>query len=308
VCKMKACTSPPWRLKSPSSPASGARPLQFTEEQIERYSRHIILPEVGGEGQRKLLASRVLIVGAGGLGSPAGLYLAAAGVGTIGIVDSDAVELSNLQRQVLHATSCLGKAKCLSAQDTMEDLNPDVRVVPYNERLTSANALRIIADYDVVLDGSDNFPTRYLVNDACVMAGKPLCHAGILRFEGQVTTIVPGAGPCYRCVYPEPPPPGLVPSCQEAGILGVTAGVVGLLQATEAVKLILGIGHSLVGRLLLYSALDTGFREVRVPRRPDCAICGENPTVTELIDYEQFCGLAPSRTTPEEVARDHDPD
>ena len=268
----------------------GAKPrIPFTDDQIERYSRHIILPEVGGDGQRKLLASKLLIIGAGGLGSPAGLYLAAAGVGTIGIVDSDAVELSNLQRQVLHATSCLGRAKCLSAKDTMENLNPDVQVVPYQQRLTSANAMEIIGGYDVVLDGSDNFPTRYLVNDACVMAAKPLCHAGIFRFEGQVTTIVPGRGPCYRCLYPEPPPPGLVPSCQEAGILGVTAGVVGLLQATEAAKLILGIGELLVGRLLLYSALDASFRDVRVPRRSDCPVCGENPTITKLIDYEQFC-------------------
>jgi adenylyltransferase/sulfurtransferase len=273
----------------PPGNGGGRIQIQFTDDQIERYSRHIILSEVGGDGQRKLLASRVLIIGAGGLGSPAGLYLAAAGVGTIGIVDSDTVELSNLQRQVLHATSRLGRAKCLSAKCAMEDLNPDVQVMPHHERLTSANALRIIGDYDVVLDGSDNFPTRYLVNDACVMAGKPLCHAGILRFEGQVTTIVPGKGPCYRCLYPEPPPPGLVPSCQQAGVLGVTAGVVGLLQATEAVKLILGIGEPLIGRLLLYGALDASFRDVRVQRRSDCPVCGESPTITELIDYEEFC-------------------
>jgi len=247
----------------------------FTEEQVERYSRHILLQEVGGRGQRKLLAARVLVIGAGGLGSPVGLYLAAAGVGTIGVVDCDAVELSNLQRQVLHATPDLGQRKCLSAQATMEAINPDVTVIPHDLRLTSANAMEVISNYDVVVDGADNFPTRYLVNDACVMAGKPLCHAGILRFEGQVTTIVPGSGPCYRCLYPEPPPPGLVPSCQEAGILGVTAG----------------IGQPLIGRLLLYNALEAGFRELRVPRRPDCAVCGPRPTITELIDYELFCRM-----------------
>jgi adenylyltransferase/sulfurtransferase len=203
------------------------------------------------------------------------------------------VDLSNLQRQVLHCTPRLGQPKCLSAKQTIEDLNPDVHVIPYHERLTSANILDIIADYDVVLDGSDNFPTRYLVNDACVMSRKPLCHAGILRFEGQVTTIVPGEGPCYRCLYPEPPPPGLVPSCQEAGILGVTAGVVGLIQATEAMKLLLGIGQPLVGRLLLYGGLDASFQEVRVSRHADCAVCGDSPTITELIDYQQFCGLQP---------------
>lgn len=263
----------------------------FTEEQIERYSRHIILPEVGGKGQRKLLESKVFVVGAGGLGSPVCLYLAAAGVGTVGLVDSDAVELSNLQRQVLHATSDLGRRKCLSARETMEAINPDVRVVTHDLRLNSANMLDIIRDYDIVVDGSDNFPTRYLVNDACVMSGKPLSHAGILRFEGQVTTIIPGQGPCYRCLYPEPPPPGMVPSCQEAGILGATAGVVGTIQAAEVLKLILGIGNPLAGRLLLYNALDMTFREVPVVRQPECPVCGDNPTVTELIDYEEFCSL-----------------
>ncbi len=263
----------------------------FTEEQIERYSRHIILPEVGGKGQRKLLESKVLVVGAGGLGSPVCLYLAAAGVGTIGIADSDTVELSNLQRQVLHATSDVGRSKCLSARETMEAINPDVRVVTHDLRLNSDNILDIIRDYDIVVDGSDNFPTRYLVNDACVMSGKPLSHAGILRFEGQVTTIIPGQGPCYRCLYPEPPPPGMVPSCQEAGILGATAGVVGTVQAAEVLKLILGIGNPLAGRLLLYNALDMTFREVSIARQPECPVCGDNPTVTELIDYEEFCSL-----------------
>ena len=267
----------------------------FTEEQIERYSRHILLPEVGGVGQRKLLDARVLIVGAGGLGSPVGLYLAAAGVGTIGIVDCDAVDTSNLQRQVLHTTRDVGRRKCLSAQEAMEAINPDVRVIPHDLRLTSENTLALLADYDLVVDGTDNFPTRYLLNDACVLTGKPLSHAGILRFEGQVTTILPGQGPCYRCLYPEPPPPGLVPSCQEAGILGATAGVIGTLQATEVLKLILGIGDPLAGRLLLYDALDMAFRTVRIARNPACPICGEAPTIHALIDYEQFCSLAAAR-------------
>jgi molybdopterin/thiamine biosynthesis adenylyltransferase len=263
----------------------------FTEEQIERYSRQILLPEVGGEGQRKLLAAKVLLVGAGGLGSPVGLYLAAAGVGTIGVADSDRVELSNLQRQVLHATRDLGSEKCLSAKATMEGINPDVHVVPLSIRLRSQNILGIIADYDIIVDGSDNFPTRYLVNDACVLTGKPLSHAGILRFDGQVTTIVPGRGPCYRCLYPHPPPPGIVPSCQEAGVLGATAGVVGCLQATEVIKLILGIGEPLVGRLLLYDGLEMTIRTIRMRRDPACAVCGDSPTITELADYEEFCGL-----------------
>ncbi|NIO76581.1 MAG: molybdopterin-synthase adenylyltransferase MoeB [Armatimonadetes bacterium] len=275
--------------------------MEFTEEQIERYSRHIILPEVGGKGQRRLLDAKVLIVGAGGLGSPTGLYLAAAGVGTIGVADSDAVEMSNLQRQLLHSTPDLGRQKCLSAKETMEAINPDVSVVPHDVRLTSANILDIIAGYDVVVDGSDNFPTRYLVNDACVMARKPLSHAGILRFEGQVTTIIPGEGPCYRCLYPDPPPPGLVPSCQEAGILGAVAGVVGTIQAGEVLKLILGIGDTLVGRLLLYNALEVTFREMRIARHSDCPVCGDHPTVTALIDYEEFCSLRGSGSVSEEV-------
>ncbi|MFB3883386.1 MAG: molybdopterin-synthase adenylyltransferase MoeB [Armatimonadota bacterium] len=265
--------------------------IEFSEEQVERYSRHIILPEVGGAGQSRLLRAKVLLIGAGGLGSPVGLYLAAAGVGHIGIVDSDVVEISNLQRQVLHATADVGRPKCLSARDTMTAINPDVEVAPYHLRLTSETILDVIGDYDVVVDGADNFPTRYLVNDACVMAGKPLAHAGILRFEGQVTTIVPGQGPCYRCLYPDPPPPGLVPSCQEAGILGATAGVIGTIQATEVLKLILGIGDLLVGRLLLYSGLEMTFRVVRVARQLDCPVCGERPTITRLMDYEEFCSL-----------------
>jgi adenylyltransferase/sulfurtransferase len=275
--------------------------MSFTEEQIERYSRHIILPEVGGKGQRRLLEARVLIIGAGGLGSPVGLYLAAAGVGNIGLVDSDAVELSNLQRQILHTTSDLGRHKCLSARESMEAINPDVRVIPHELRLTSDNILDIIAGYDIVVDGSDNFPTRYLVNDACVMAGKPLSHAGILRFEGQVTTILPGQGPCYRCLYPDPPPPGLVPSCQEAGILGATAGVMGTIQAAEVLKLILGIGNPLAGRILLFNALEMTFRELRVPRHPNCPLCGSHPTITRLIDYEEFCSLRGGRPVSGEV-------
>ncbi len=267
----------------------------FTDEQIERYSRHILLPEVGGAGQQRLLEAKVLIIGAGGLGSPLALYLAAAGVGTIGIVDSDAVELSNLQRQVLHTTADLGQRKCLSAKESMEAINPGVQVRPYDMRLTSANVLEIIADYDIVADGADNFPTRYLVNDACVLTGTPLVHAGILRFEGQATTIVPGRGPCYRCLYPEPPPPGMVPSCQEAGVLGATAGLLGLVQANEVLKLILGIGEPLIGRLLLYDGLEMTFRVIRFGRRADCPICGESPTIHALIDYEQFCGLVAGR-------------
>jgi adenylyltransferase/sulfurtransferase len=263
----------------------------FSEGQIERYSRHIILREVGGKGQSKLLESRVLIVGAGGLGSPVGLYLAAAGVGTIGLVDSDAVDLSNLQRQILHTTADLGRPKCLSARETMEGINPDVCVVPHQCRLDSANVLNVVADYDVVVDGADNFPTRYLVNDACVMQGKPLSHAGILRFEGHVTTIVPGRGPCYRCLYPEPPPPGLVPSCQEAGILGAVAGIVGSIQAAEVLKLILGIGDPLIGRLLVFDGLEMSFRSVEIPRDPGCPVCGDRPTITAPIDYEEFCRL-----------------
>ena len=276
--------------------------IGFTEEQIERYSRQIILPEVGGKGQRKLLEAKVLIVGAGGLGSPVGLYLAAAGVGKLGVVDSDKVELSNLQRQVLHSTADLGRPKCLSAKETMQALNPDVEVVPHQVRLTADNALDLLSGYDIVADGSDNFATRFLVNDACVMAGKPLSHAGILRFEGQVTTILPGRGPCYRCLYPEPPPPGTVPSCQEAGILGATAGVVGLIQATEVLKLILGIGEPLAGRLLLFNALDMIFKEVRIARDPGCRVCGDRPTVTTLIDYEEFCRLRGSKAVSEQAS------
>lgn len=264
-------------------------PLNFTEDQVKRYSRHIILKEVGGKGQQKLLAARVLLVGAGGLGSPAGFYLAAAGVGTLGIIDGDRVDLSNLQRQILHSTDDLGKSKVVSARETIEALNPDVTVQVYDERLTRDNALDIIRDYDLIVDGADNFATRYLVNDACVLLGKPNVHGSVFRFDGQATVFIPGQGPCYRCLYPAPPPPGTVPSCAEAGVLGVLPGLIGLIQATEAIKLILNTGTSLRGRLLLYNALSLEFNEVRLRQDPGCPICGENPTITQLVDYEEFC-------------------
>ncbi len=262
---------------------------EFTDEQIERYSRHIILPEVGGKGQKKLLESKVFLVGAGGLGSPAAFYLAAAGIGKIGISDNDNVDFSNLQRQILHSTKDVGYPKVQSAKETLEDLNPDVEVVPYTERLNSENIINIIKDYDVILDGSDNFPTRYLVNDACVMLGKPLSHGSIFRFDGQATTILPGRGPCYRCLYETPPPPDLVPSCQEAGVLGIIAGIIGVVQATEVIKLQLGKGNLLNGKLLLYDSLNMDFKKLNIQRNPSCPMCGENPTITELIDYEEFC-------------------
>lgn len=265
--------------------------MDFTDEQIERYSRHIILPEVGGLGQKKILQSKVLVIGTGGLGSPISFYLAAAGVGKLGLVDSDKVELNNLQRQIIHSTKDIGKEKTISAKEKLNSLNPDVEVITYQERVTSQNILDIIKDYDIVVDGSDNFPTRYLVNDACVLLNKPLSHGAILRFDGQVMTIVPGKGPCYRCLFQEPPPPGTVPSCQEAGILGVVAGVIGLIQATEVLKFILGKGELLIGKLLIFNALEMNFRKVKVPHNKNCAICGEKPTITKLIDYEEFCGL-----------------
>lgn len=265
--------------------------FDFSEEQIQRYSRHIILPKVGGKGQKKLLAAKALCIGSGGLGSPALLYLAAAGVGTIGVVDDDVVDFSNLQRQVIHTTRDVGIPKTDSAAEKIAALNPDVKVVKHSFRVDSSNIAGLIRDYDVILDGTDNFPTRFLINDACVMGKKPLVHAGIFRFEGQILDIVPGEGPCYRCLFPEPPPPGMVPSCQEAGILGCVAGVMGTIQATEAVKLVLGIGEPLVGRMLIFDALEMTFRKVKVPRDPQCAVCGANPTITELIDYERACSL-----------------
>src|SRR5205809_5815342 len=261
----------------------------LTKDQMERYSRQTILEEVGLQGQRKLLDSKVLIVGAGGLGSPAAIYLAAAGIGTLGIVDGDRVDLSNLHRQVMHFTHDIGRPKTQSARRTLEDINPDITVVPHQTVLTSENALEILADYDVVVNGSDNFHTRYLVNDACVMLRKPLVDASILKWEGQATAFLPGRG-CYRCLFPTPPPPGTVPSCAEAGILGAMCGVIGTIQAVETVKLILDLGDPLVNRLMLFDSLSMEFREVKIPRDPDCPLCGDNPTIHELIDYEAFCG------------------
>ena len=263
----------------------------FTDEQIERYSRHIILPEVGGIGQAKMLEAKVLLIGAGGLGSPAGYYLAAAGVGNIGIVDFDTVDLSNLQRQILHSTERIGQLKTESAKKTISGLNPDVNVKLFNERLTSANILDIFSGYEYILDGTDNFSTRYLINDACVMTGKTNIHGSILRFEGQATVFKPKVGPCYRCLYPEPPPPGMVPNCQEGGVLGVLAGIIGNIQAAETLKMILGIGKPLIGKLLLYDALNTEFRKLNLKRDVNCPVCGDAPTITELIDYEEFCGI-----------------
>lgn len=263
----------------------------FTEDQIKRYSRHIILPEVGGKGQKKLNNAKILVIGAGGLGCPVIIYLAAAGIGKIGVVDMDVVDLSNLQRQILHTTNDINKLKTLSVKEKVTALNPDVEIIQHNKKITSENALEIIKDYDVIIDGSDNFPTRYLVNDACVFENKPLIYGAIFRFEGQVTTIIPNDGPCYRCLFPEPPPPGMIPSCQEAGVLGVLPGIIGVIQATEAMKYILNIGNLLKGRMMLYDALRMEFQEVNVPKDTNCPVCGKNPTITKLIDYEEFCGL-----------------
>jgi molybdopterin/thiamine biosynthesis adenylyltransferase/rhodanese-related sulfurtransferase len=265
-------------------------PRALSAAQRARYSRHILIPEVGEEGQQKLLDARVLLIGAGGLGSPASLYLAAAGVGTLGIVDADVVDDSNLQRQIVHSTNTLGEPKVLSAKQTIEALNPDVTVVPYQERLTSENVERILADgWDVIVDGADNFPTRYLVNDASVWHDIPVVHGSIYRFEGQVTVFHPYVGPCYRCLYPSPPPPELAPSCAEGGVLGVLPGIVGSLQASEALKLIIGAGETLTGRLLLFDALHTTFDEVSVKKDPGCPVCGDSPSITEYIDYVEFC-------------------
>ncbi len=275
-------------------------PPSLTDAQRDRYSRHILLPEVGEVGQAKLLASKVLLLGAGGLGSPAALYLAAAGVGTLGVVDADTVDASNLQRQIIHATSRVGMPKVESAAKTIAELNPDVKVVGYKERMTSANVDRLFKDYDVVVDGTDNFPTRYLVNDASVFLGKPVVHGSIFRFDGQVTTFIPelaakklgiASGPCYRCLYPEPPPPHLAPSCQEAGVLGILCGIIGTLQATEAIKLLLGKGDTLAGRLLTYDSLKMKFRELKLRKDPNCPVCSAKPTITSYIDYEGFCAI-----------------
>ncbi|MGQ9927043.1 MAG: molybdopterin-synthase adenylyltransferase MoeB [Chloroflexaceae bacterium] len=264
----------------------------LSNEEIARYSRHLIMPEVGMEGQRRLKQGSVLLIGAGGLGSPLALYLAAAGVGHIGLVDFDVVDASNLQRQIVHGTSTVGMAKTESARRRLRDLNPHIEITVYETQITSANALELMRPYDVIVDGTDNFPTRYLTNDASVLLGKPNVYGSIFRFEGQVTVFAPQqGGPCYRCLYPEPPPPGLVPSCAEGGVLGVLPGVIGTIQATETIKLLTGIGEPLIGRLMLYDALSMRFRELKLRRNPNCPLCGENPTVTTLIDYEQFCGI-----------------
>ena len=266
------------------------QPMALTPDQVKRYSRHIIMNDVGSKGQRNLLQSKVLILGAGGLGSPSAIYLTLAGVGTIGIVDFDVVELSNLQRQILHHTADVGRTKLESARDNLKAYNPDVNVVMHEVRLESHNAMDIIGQYDLVINGADNFATRYLVNDACYLLGKPLIDGSILIFDGQATVFMPGQG-CYRCLFPAPPPPGMVPNCAEAGVLGALTGLVGSIQATEALKLVLGIGESLTSRLILIDALSMTFREVKLKRNPACPLCGDNPTVTELIDYEIFCGL-----------------
>ncbi len=263
--------------------------VSLSHEEVQRYSRHLIMPEVGMAGQKKLKAASVLLIGAGGLGSPLAMYLAAAGIGRIGLVDYDVVDYTNLQRQIIHGTKDVGRLKLESAKETMLDINPHVQVDTYEVPLTSANALEILAPYDVIIDGTDNFPTRYLTNDACVLLGKPNVYGSIFRFEGQLSVFYAKEGPCYRCLFPEPPPPGLVPSCAEGGVLGILPGTVGAMQATEAIKLILGIGESMIGRLLLYDALNMEFTEVNLRKNPNCPVCSENPTLTELIDYEQFC-------------------
>src|SRR5579871_4755620 len=287
-----------------------APPLEETtlsKDEILRYSRHLIIPEVGMEGQQKLKAAKVLLVGAGGLGAPLGLYLAAAGIGRIGLVDFDVVDFTNLQRQVIHGTSDVGRKKLDSAADRMHEINPFVQIDKYEVALSSENALDILKDYDIVVDGTDNFPTRYLTNDACVLLGKPNVYGSIFRFEGQATVFAYEGGPCYRCLYPEPPPPGLVPSCAEGGVLGILPGTVGLIQATETVKLILGIGEPLVGRLLLYDALAMRFRELKLRRNVECPVCGDHPTIHQLIDYQEFCGVPNQSHEPVAVEGDIDP-
>jgi adenylyltransferase/sulfurtransferase len=279
--------------------------LELSREEILRYSRHLIMPEVGLTGQKKLKAASVLLIGTGGLGSPLAIYLAAAGIGRIGLVDYDVVDRTNLHRQIIHGTGSVGQLKVESARARMLDVNPDIEVVTYNEPFTSENALRIARDYDVIVDGTDNFPTRYLTNDVCVLLGKPNVYGSIFRFEGQASVFYAREGPCYRCLFPEPPPPGLVPSCAEGGVLGILPGTIGTIQATETIKLILGLGQPLIGRLLLYDALAMTLEEVRLRKNPNCAVCGPNPTVTELIDYEQFCGV-PGHDREEQAATSWD--
>jgi len=263
--------------------------LKLNEDQIRRYSRQIILPEVGGKGQKTLLNSKVLVVGAGGLGSPVTYYLAAAGVGTIGIIDYDAVDISNLQRQILHSTSDIGRPKVISAKETLEGLNPDVKIKAYQDKLTKDNVVSLISDYDLVIDGVDNFSARYLLNDACVLEGKTMIEAGVLRWDGMVMTILPRKGPCYRCIFPTPPSPENAPTCQEAGIIGASAGLIGIVEATEAIKYLLNVGDLLVGRMLIYNALESRFQEVAVARNEDCPVCGDNPKITSLYEYDENC-------------------
>jgi adenylyltransferase/sulfurtransferase len=289
--------APTARTSAPVAADLQVRLPELSTEEIKRYSRHLIMPEMGIDGQRRLKAASVLCIGAGGLGSPAAMYLAAAGVGRLGIVDFDVVDLSNLQRQLLHTTNDVGRTKLESAKNKINALNPHVQVETYEVALSSENALELFSKYDVILDGTDNFPTRYLVNDACVLTGKPNAYGSIFRFEGQASVFATKDGPCYRCLYPEPPPPGLVPSCAEGGVLGVLPGIIGVIQATEAIKLILGIGEPLIGRFMIYDALKMRFRELKLRKDPECPVCGTNPTVTKLIDYEQFCGVRPEPQT-----------
>ncbi|MBI5427078.1 MAG: molybdopterin-synthase adenylyltransferase MoeB [Nitrospinae bacterium] len=280
--------------------------MSLTRDQISRYSRHLLLPEVGVEGQEKICSAKVLCIGAGGLGSPVSLYLAAAGVGRLGLVDFDVVDFSNLQRQIVHGESTVGQLKVDSAKNRIADMNSTVEVVTYNARLTSENALGILRDYDIIVDGTDNFPTRYLANDACVLLGKPYVYGSILKFEGQASVFNAKEGPCYRCLFPEPPPPGLVPSCAEGGVLGILPGIVGLIQANEVIKLVLGKGETLVGRLMLFDALTMKFREMRLRKDKDCPICGESPSIKKLIDYERFCGIPQAKEEPVEASLEID--
>jgi len=282
--------------------------MSLSQDQISRYSRHLLLPEVGMEGQEKICNSKILCIGTGGLGSPVSLYLAAAGVGKLGLIDFDVVDKSNLQRQIAHGESTVGKLKVDSAKNRIADLNSDVEVVTYNERLSSENAMRIFKDWDIIVDGTDNFPTRYLANDTCVLLGKPYVYGCILRFEGQVSVFNADGGPCYRCLYPEPPPPGLVPSCAEGGVLGVLCGIIGGLQTNEALKLVLGKGDNLSGRLVIFDSLSMKFREMKLRKDKNCPICGDNPTIKELIDYEQFCGILPPQESSEDRAMEIDPE
>ena len=288
-------------MAAPASPKPRSGDGGLTNDEVKRYSRHLIMPEVGVEGQRKLKAAKVLCIGAGGLGSPVALYLAAAGVGTLGIVDFDVVDFSNLHRQILHGTPDVGRPKLESAKDKLHAINPEIEIQTFETALSSQNALRLFEPFDIIVDGTDNFPTRYLVNDACVLTGKPNAYGSIFRFEGQASVFATKDGPCYRCLYPEPPPPGLVPSCAEGGVLGVLPGMIGVIQATETAKLILGIGEPLIGRFLIYDALRMRFRELKLRKDPDCPVCGTHPTVRQLIDYEQFCGIHPAAPEPTNV-------